>query len=100
MRVVIVLRREIRRAVLDAADVFAHPLMPVRRTLFRQRDLQPRPVRHMDGQLDRVVLDGDSEAHAREDAGTPALRKHSAIATPPVISASPDTTISPSLVPR
>jgi hypothetical protein len=54
----------------------------------------------MDGQLDRVVLDGDSDAHAREDSGTPALRKHSAIATPPVKSASPDTTISPSLVPR
>jgi hypothetical protein len=54
----------------------------------------------MDGQLDRVVLDGDSDAPARKDAGTPALRKHSAIATPPVISASPDTTISPSLVPR
>jgi hypothetical protein len=50
-------------------------------------------------QLDGVILDDGGEAHAREDAGTPALRERSAIATPPVKSASPDTTICPSLLP-
>ena len=35
------------------------------RAFGRQRDLQPRPVRHMHGELDRVVLDDSLHRNAR-----------------------------------
>jgi hypothetical protein len=44
-------------------------------------------------------FDLGERAHAREDAETPALRKHSAAAAPFAKSACSDTTISPSLFP-
>ena len=72
VNIVVVLRCQIIRQILRRSDILAHPFVAVLfgwRAFLRKSDLHLRAVWHVNGQLDRLILDDGGDAHGRDDNG-------------------------------